>query len=108
MYVVDIFGYDCDFVSIVFVWIFEIVCVIKVIDENIIGMNIVNNNGVVVYQFVFYFYFYFIFCYSDKDDFWMIFKDNVKKYDEIDYICLQNVIKIELVNQEVFYGKVYL
>ena len=76
----------------------EIARAIKATDENIIGMNIVNNNGAVAYQSVFHSHFHLIPRYSDKDDFRMIFKDNAKKYDETDYTRLQNAIKTELAN----------
>ena len=96
--VADIFGYDRDLASIVFARIPEIARAIKATDENIIGMNIVNNNGAVAYQSVFHSHFHLIPRYSDKDDFRMIFKDNAKKYDETDYTRLQNAIKTELAN----------
>ncbi|MDV0430786.1 HIT family protein [Lactiplantibacillus sp. DA1] len=95
-HVADIFGYDRDLASVVFARIPAIARAIKASDDNIIGMNIVNNNGAVAYQSVFHSHFHLIPRYSDKDDFRMIFKDNAKKYDETDYTRLQNAIKTEL------------
>lgn len=59
-HVADIFGYDRDLASIVFARIPEIARAIKATDENIIGMNIVNNNGAVAYQSVFHSHFHLI------------------------------------------------
>ncbi|VDG18363.1 cell-cycle regulation histidine triad protein [Lactobacillus plantarum JDM1] [Lactiplantibacillus mudanjiangensis] len=95
-HVPDLFAYDADLAGLVFSRIPKIAQAIKASDENIIGMNVVNNNGAVAYQSVFHSHFHLIPRYSDKDDFRMIFKDNTKNYDETAYTKLQNAIKAQL------------
>lgn len=95
-HVKDIFAYDPDLAAAVFSRIPKIARAIKASDPNIIGMNIVNNNGQVAYQSVFHSHFHLVPRYSDDDDFKMIFKDNSANYTPAKYTAVLDRIKAQL------------
>lgn len=54
---------------------------IKNSNPNILGLNILNNNGEVAYQSVFHSHIHLIPRYSKKEGFGLRFDDNSSKYD---------------------------
>ncbi|WP_412988291.1 HIT family protein [Pediococcus siamensis] len=95
-HVPDIFAYDPQLAAQTFAKIPLIAQAIKASNPNIIGMNIVNNNGAIAYQSVFHSHFHLIPRYSDKDDFKMIFGDNTKQYNEAKLQAIQASIQTQL------------
>lgn len=95
-HVKDIFEYDPELASKTFAKIPLIAQTIKASNPNIIGMNIVNNNGSIAYQSVFHSHFHLIPRYSENDDFKMIFGDNTDSYSKEQLVAIQTKIKSEL------------
>lgn len=81
-HVANIYEYDEDLAEKVFARIPKIARAIKKSAPDIVGMNIVNNNGELAYQSVFHSHFHLIPRYSKDDGFSMHFQDNSKKYNE--------------------------
>lgn len=87
-HVAGIFAYDDELASAVFSRLPKVAAAIKASNPNIVGMNILNNNGEVAYQSVFHSHIHLIPRYSQNDDFSIHFGDHSKqmtpeKYEEI-------------------------
>ena len=72
-HVANIYEYDTDLAAKVFSR--------KNSNPNILGLNILNNNGEVAYQSVFHSHIHLIPRYSKKEGFGLRFDDNSSKYD---------------------------
>ncbi|WP_251548031.1 HIT family protein [Limosilactobacillus caecicola] len=91
-HVKDIFAYDDELAAAVFSRLPKIARAIKASNPNIVGMNILNNNGEVAYQSVFHSHIHLIPRYSTKDSFSINFTDNSAQYDEAKYKAVQKSI----------------
>ncbi|KPN79578.1 Histidine triad protein [Apilactobacillus kunkeei] len=81
-HVANIYEYDEKLAEQVFSRIPKIARAIQKSAPDILGMNIVNNNGELAYQSVFHSHFHLIPRYSENDGFSMSFQDNSDKYNE--------------------------
>lgn len=81
-HVANIYEYDEKLAEQVFSRIPKIARAIQKSAPDILGMNIVNNNGELAYQSVFHSHFHLIPRYSENDGFSMNFQDNSDKYNE--------------------------
>ncbi|CAI2590522.1 HIT family protein [Apilactobacillus kunkeei] len=81
-HVANIYEYDEKLAEKVFSRIPKIARAIQKSAPDILGMNIVNNNGELAYQSVFHSHFHLIPRYSENDGFSMSFQDNSDKYNE--------------------------
>ncbi|KDB01588.1 putative cell-cycle regulation protein [Apilactobacillus kunkeei EFB6] len=81
-HVANIYEYDEKLSEQVFSRIPKIARAIQKSAPDILGMNIVNNNGELAYQSVFHSHFHLIPRYSENDGFSMSFQDNSDKYNE--------------------------
>ncbi|KOY74055.1 Histidine triad protein [Apilactobacillus kunkeei] len=81
-HVANIYEYDENLAEKVFSRIPKIARAIQKSAPDILGMNIVNNNGELAYQSVFHSHFHLIPRYSENDGFSMSFQDNSDKYNE--------------------------
>lgn len=81
-HVANIYEYDENLAEQVFSRIPKIARAIQKSAPDILGMNIVNNNGELAYQSVFHSHFHLIPRYSENDGFSMSFQDNSDKYNE--------------------------
>lgn len=81
-HVANIYEYDEKLAEQVFSIIPKIARAIQKSAPDILGMNIVNNNGELAYQSVFHSHFHLIPRYSENDGFSMSFQDNSDKYNE--------------------------
>ncbi|KOY79286.1 HIT family protein [Apilactobacillus kunkeei] len=81
-HVANIYEYDEKLAEKVFSRIPKIARAIQKSAPDILGMNIVNNNGELAYQSVFHSHFHLIPRYSENDGFSMNFQDNSDKYNE--------------------------
>ncbi|CAI2591464.1 Protein hit [Apilactobacillus kunkeei] len=81
-HVANIYEYDEKLAEQVFSRIPKIARAIQKSAPDILGMNIVNNNGELAYQSVFHSHFHLIPRYSENDGFSMGFQDNSDKYNE--------------------------
>ncbi|MFT9456901.1 MAG: HIT family protein [Liquorilactobacillus hordei] len=79
-HVANIFDYDDSLARHVLPKIPVIARAIKKSNPQILGLNIVNNNGEIAYQSVFHSHFHFIPRFATSDDFAMTFKDNSSNY----------------------------
>lgn len=95
-HVPDIFAYDEELASAVFARIPKIARAIKASNPDIVGMNILNNNGSVAYQSVFHSHIHLIPRYSANDTFSINFTDNSDQYDEAKYEAIQQSIVDQL------------
>lgn len=80
-HVADIFAYDEDLAARVFTRLPKIARAIKASNSEILGMNIINNNGELAYQSVFHSHIHLIPRYSENDDFSIHFGDHSDQYD---------------------------
>ncbi|MGQ2282726.1 HIT family protein [Apilactobacillus kunkeei] len=78
----NIYEYDEKLAEQVFSRIPKIARAIQKSAPDILGMNIVNNNGELAYQSVFHSHFHLIPRYSENDGFSMSFQNNSDKYNE--------------------------
>ncbi|USS87613.1 HIT family protein [Fructilactobacillus hinvesii] len=85
----DIFTFDADQAGKVFARIPKIARAIQASDNNIKGMNIVNDNGELAYQSVFHAHFHLIPRYNQADDFSIHFGNHTQDYDQAKYEALQ-------------------
>lgn len=93
-HVKNIFDYDDELAAAVFARIPKIARAIKASNPDIIGMNIMNNNGRVAYQSVFHSHIHLLPRYSASDPFEIKFTDNSASYNETKYKEIQdNIIK---------------
>lgn len=93
-HVKDIYEYDEKLAGKIFSYIPKIARAIRNNDENVRGMNIVNNNGSLAGQSVFHSHVHIIPRFSeDHDGFQLKFTDNSKKITELELEKLQNSIK---------------
>lgn len=81
-HVANIYEYDERLAEQVFSRIPKIARAIQKSAPDILGMNIVNNNGELAYQSVFHSHFHLIPRYSENDGFSMSFQDNSDNYNE--------------------------
>lgn len=79
-HIANIFEYDSEMAAQIFSRIPKIANAIKRSAPDILGMNIVNNNGEIAYQSVFHSHIHLIPRYNKKDGFSMQFNDNSNKY----------------------------
>ncbi|KRN34220.1 HIT family protein [Liquorilactobacillus mali] len=88
-HIANIFEYDESLAQTILPKIPVIARAIKKSNPQILGLNIVNNNGAIAYQSVFHSHFHFIPRFADTDSFAMTFKDNSEKYssDELQEIA---------------------
>ncbi|HJA73027.1 MAG TPA: HIT family protein [Candidatus Limosilactobacillus faecipullorum] len=93
-HVKDIFEYDGDLAAEVFARIPKIARAVKASNLNIIGMNILNNNGKAAYQSVFHSHIHLLPRYAD-DKFSMTFINNEEDYNEAKYKAVQDAIRAQ-------------
>lgn len=88
-HVADIFDYDEELAATVFSRIPKIARAIKQSDSEIIGMNVMSNNGTIAYQSVFHSHIHLLPRYTARDDFSIHFGDHSDKYtaEELDAIA---------------------
>lgn len=91
-HVKDIFEYDEDLAAAVFARIPKIARAVKASNSEIIGMNILNNNGKAAYQSVFHSHIHLLPRYAD-DKFSMTFINNEEDYDKAKYKAVQDAIR---------------
>ena len=93
----NIYEYDTDLAAKVFSRIPMLARAIKNSNPNILGLNILNNNGEVAYQSVFHSHIHLIPRYSKKEGFGLRFDDNSSKYDskKLQEIANQIASKVE-------------
>ena len=91
-HVKDIFEYDEDLAAAVFARIPKIARAVKASNSEIIGMNILNNNGKAAYQSVFHSHIHLLTRYADAK-FRMTFINNEEEYDEAKYKAVQDAIR---------------
>lgn len=91
-HVANIYEYDEELAEKVFSRIPKIARAIQQSAPDILGMNIVNNNGELAYQSVFHSHFHLIPRYSNKDGFSMTFQDNSEKYNQETFEQIKNKI----------------
>lgn len=96
-HVANIYEYDTDLAAKVFSRIPMLARAIKNSNPNILGLNILNNNGEVAYQSVFHSHIHLIPRYSKKEGFGLRFDDNSSKYDskKLQEIANQIASKVE-------------
>ena len=95
-HVKDIFAYDDELAGQVFSRLPKIARAIKASNPDIIGMNILNNNGEVAYQSVFHSHIHLIPSYSKDDTFSINFTDNSDQYNDEKYKAVQKSIVDQL------------
>ena len=95
-HVKDIFAYDDELAGQVFSRLPKIARAIKASNPDIIGMNILNNNGEVAYQSVFHSHIQLIPRYSKDDTFSINFTDNSDQYNDEKYKAVQKSIVDQL------------
>ncbi len=91
-HVQDIFAYDDELAGEVFARLPKIARAIKHSNPDIVGMNILNNNGAVAYQSVFHSHIHLIPRYSTQDTFSINFTDNSDQYNDAKYQAIQKSI----------------
>ena len=96
-HVANIYEYDTDLAAKVFSRIPMLARAIKNSNPNILGLNILNNNGEVAYQSVFHSHIHLIPRYSKKEGFGLRFYYNSSKYDskKLQEIANQIASKVE-------------
>lgn len=99
-HVKNIFEYDDELAQKVLTKIPMIAQAVRNFDDNIQGLNIVNNNGEVAYQSVFHSHIHFIPRYKKDEGFQMQFDDNTEKYDDDKLEQIASRIRSELEKQQ--------
>ena len=91
-HVANLFEYDADLAGQVFSRIPKIARALQKSTPEILGLNLMNNNGEVAYQSVFHSHFHLLPRYGNKDGFKAIFADNTGKHDSAELTALAEKI----------------
>ncbi|ETA73871.1 HIT family protein [Ligilactobacillus equi] len=95
-HVANLFEYDANLAGEVFSRIPKIARAIQKSNPNIVGLNLMNNNGEVAYQSVFHSHFHLLPRYGSQDGFKAIFADNTGKQSTEELSTLAQKISQEV------------
>lgn len=95
-HVPDLFAYDEELASQVFARIPKIARAIKAANPEVVGLNLVNNNGQAAYQSVFHSHFHLIPRFGAEDGFTMKFTDNSANYTPTDLALIAKSIETKV------------
>lgn len=95
-HVANLFEYDADLAGEVFRRIPKIARAIQKSNPNIVGLNLMNNNGEVAYQSVFHSHFHLLPRYGNQDGFKATFADNTGKQSTEELSTLAQKISQEV------------